>query len=819
MLFSFDDDGHLLYSLTHTPSFFPWVLPWDTGKVDFDIDSGALIAHLDNDQVMNGTIDLATCSKITWKSGSIWIKVPDTKNVHVVFMNHLDVGYDGLNPLTGFVNNVLNTYFTKYFPRAIKFAYLMNDVDPDSGFIYTTHPWLLILYLNCPANFTLSGVDLHCPSKDEVDLMIDALKKGYIACHAGPMNMQIEFMNSFVFQMIFDMIADFNKEYQCYSQVLSQRDVPGMTAAVIPVLLRNNIKAVSVGVNPFSAPPAVPKLFQWKAHNESKDVILAMWHAGGYPDNPGTTLYTPGGISIMDSTIAVRDGEVLVFAFRSDNSGPPESISEIQTVFDIIHDEYPQAKVFASTLDNFVNSINVSALPTVCGEIGDTWIQGVASDPRKTALYRAISRALRCNQDSKYSCDKEQAEFALYLSKIPEHTWGLDSVHDTTNWNNNDFNKAKNELISFEKIISSWIEQRSFFNITQNIIESMPDSDIHRFFKKELDGIFPILPNLDDFMGMDASAMFKIESKNCTIGFGVDGSVTHFNVTYNNHVYSFADKFHPLGLFSYHTYNETDFQAMESEYDYSPMYNPGYDKPDSTQYANPQTNVYYFPMTGLYRNVKDDSIFLVELEGDFIANIYYGGPEKVWIQVQVLSKDPATSDGVMIDLSFEVILENKTATRLAEATMFSFTPSLQDPIGGSWKDRLYKVVPRFAREFSSDAFVTLSLVNKNGSFYQHSVEQVNLVEQGKLENITLALFSPDVPLVCPIYREFDYIKTPTPFPFLTHPPPGIPLDGFAFNIHNNIWNTNYPLWYPFTDLEEDRNFKARFHMLWYQNFT
>ena len=32
--------------------------------------------------------------------------------------------------------------------------------------------------------------------------------------------------------------------------------------------------------------------------------------------------------------------------------------------------------------------------------------------------------------------------------------------------------------------------------------------------------------------------------------------------------------------------------------------------------------------------------------------------------------------------------------------------------------------------------------------------------------------------------------------------------GVHFNILNNIWNTNYCLWYPFN--EEDRNIRSRF---------
>lgn len=147
---------------------------------------------------------------------------------------------------------------------------------------------------------------------------------------------------------------------------------------------------------------------------------------------------------------------------------------------------------------------------------------------------------------------------------------------------------------------------------------------------------------------------------------------------------------------------------------------------------------------------------------------------------------------------------NKTATRLAEATMFSFTPRLQDPSPNShWQDRLYKV-----QSPEDPYYFSVFSVIENGSFYQHAVEQVSLVESETQLNIRFS--SSDVPLVCPIFFAEEAIRTPTPFPYLERPQKATSVDGFAFNIHNNVWNTNYPLWYPYT--EEDKNFKAFFGM-------
>jgi len=60
------------------------------------------------------------------------------------------------------------------------------------------------------------------------------------------------------------------------------------------------------------------------------------------------------------------------------------------------------------------------------GEIGDTWIFGVQSDPVKTANFRAASRArAACIADP--HCPSDTAaffNFSRLLVKVPEHTWG-----------------------------------------------------------------------------------------------------------------------------------------------------------------------------------------------------------------------------------------------------------------------------------------------------------------------------------------------------------------------------------------------------------
>ena len=201
------------------------------------------------------------------------------KQVHIISMNHLDVGYNGI-PETGFINNVLHYYFHEYFPRAIK---LGNDLKAGGyveTFIYTTHSWLVSIYMECPPNFILGGIKLKCPSAKEKAAFVEGVKDGYITWHASPMNLEPEFAPSpEIFTLGLNISLDLDKKFgiERKTRVMSQRDVPGLTQTVIPILVQNGITGLTVGVNGKSAPPALPDIFRWK-YNGSE--IIAMWHPG-----------------------------------------------------------------------------------------------------------------------------------------------------------------------------------------------------------------------------------------------------------------------------------------------------------------------------------------------------------------------------------------------------------------------------------------------------------------------------------------------------------------------------------------------------------
>ena len=64
--------------------------------------------------------------------------------------------------------------------------------------------------------------------------------------------------------------------------------------------------------------------------------------------------------------------------------------------YEILRAEFPGAELKASTFEAYMAAVNPirSSLPVITNEIGDTWIMGVSSDPRKMAEYRAVARVM-----------------------------------------------------------------------------------------------------------------------------------------------------------------------------------------------------------------------------------------------------------------------------------------------------------------------------------------------------------------------------------------------------------------------------------------
>ena len=412
-------------------------------------------------------------------------------------------------------------------------------------------------------------------------------------------------------------------------------------------------------------------------------------------------------------------------------------------------------------------------------DVGDTWIQGVASDPRKMAEFRALRRAYRdCILAD--DCNEKDARFlnaTRFMIKLPEHTWGLPSVGDTIHWSNAAFEKVKNEP-NFQQCINSWIEQRIFTNLTLEALGNHPMGQYATKYLSEL--AVPSWSLLDNYVPFDPT----VETTICptcpnplTVSF--DHSTGGISTLYDKEIV-WADKNHLLSLVGYHTFDEKDFEQFALAYDF--YGNAGYDKPNSSANAHLVSRTWY-PSNVTFLQSKTNKLnFLAVLEFDSFTHTEYGSPKAIWLNYTF-------SPNLTQSFDIDIVWFNKTATRLGEATMFEFNP-LQG------KDQQC-----FTHQFGSLVPIFNSMTN--GSVYQRGGDGFTCNFTTKCK-ASLSVESLDVPVVCPVVAK----EGATPFPYPSEAGAKPDLTGMAFNLHNNIWNTNYPLWYPFAS--GDENFKARF---------
>lgn len=711
------------------------------------------------------------------------IKCEDIKHVHLLFMNHLDVGYDGLLPEElGFVNNVINKYFVEYFPRSINTSATLRELGYYEKQIYTTHPWLVRLYLHCPPNLVLSGIKLQCPNETEKAKFIAAARRGDITWHAGPMNMYMETMDPMMVGFGVQLSIDLDKELGIKRKyrTLSQRDVPAMTQAVLPILTDLGIEAVSVGVNTVTAPPAVPPIFNWKFKNSS---VIGIWHPGGYPDNPGPNPAKPYGLSRRDCATFPGFDHALCFAFRTDNSGPPMDYEEVLGYYEIARSQFPGADVQSSSLEAFVEALMPykSKLPVITKEFGDTWIQGSASDPRKVAEMRAVFRARTKCLQSESGCSLSDPRFynaSVFFLKHGEHTWGLSSVFDSHHWSNDAFYPIMSNLsYGFVNGTLSWQEQRNFTNLG---LEALGNHTLATEIVHQLGLIQAKKPNMSGFDNVGSPSEIQKCSNGFEFQFDSKGSLIHLKDPASQNVW--ADNTHPLGAFVYQTLNQTDFDFFNRNYPYSPRFQLGIGKPNISK-ANATSGYWDVSMQDLFKS-KEGCSFILHLQmSDPTSMSNYGAPAVIYVKYtgNVVSKQ-------MSSIDVELQWFQKPPTRMPESIYFMFRPISNPKL--SWK--LHKV----------GQFIDPLNVILNGSQILHAIDKGVYYTDSR--NQGLSIESPDVAVV--------NVLTPGSRPSVIPVPlkPIKAVDGMAFNLFNNVWDVNFIFWYPFE--KRDVNQKFRFKL-------
>ena len=561
--------------------------------------------------------------------------------------------------------------------------------------------------------------------------------------------------------------------------------MPGTTRALIPVLVRNNISAISIGVNDAAPNALMPNPGIW-LDPETNTSVLYMQTGPGicYPWPPGPDPLNPGGLGVPSCVVVRGLKHAMCWVFRVDNDGPPESVEEVLNAFSISRWQFPGAQVWASTFENFTQHLETvkPILNITQAEVGDNWVQSTTADPYKIAWYREAARAYSdcisygvCTEETAMS-DPRLFGFLRMLIKTPEHTYGTPDFGDDTNWTNDAFHAAiAAGESSYLDALTTYTEQRDM--VALEGMRFLADHPLAANITARVSSLLAFLPNTTGLTPVDPSEWstiitVPISGGQPSVQIGLDSATGALSTLVLAGV-AWTDSNHLLGVFEYKTFDDTDLSTQGSYCCF------GHDHRQAS--ANPNSTV----SVPTLKNVWLDSPssprqITARMELPDFLHSSYGAPSELWAVYSV------TSEGT-VDYTLQIF--NKTATRLAEAAFLKFASR---PGAGN-SDSIWRMK-------KLDSWINPLDNVGGGSPHQHVVSDgIQLASLSSPNDNYFAIDSLDAAVFSPETDSSPATNFIVPFsPFQG------PVTGFSALLWQNAFNTNTPL---FT---WDTSFKWRF---------
>ena len=417
--------------------------------------------------------------------------------------------------------------------------------------------------------------------------------------------------------------------------------------------------------------------------------------------------------------------------------------------------------VVASTMDAFAaRLLSVKdSLPVVTAELGDTWIHGAGTDPKKTGQYRELLRlAGRWLAEGRLKPGVEAFSRSLLL--VPEHTWGLDvktHLADFANYAVADFRAARQQP-NYLKMEASWDEQRGYIESARRALPP----DLAGEADQALSALTPARPSLDGYERVtDPGRAF--ETAHFAVAFDGRGTITRLVQVASGR--DWAGAANPLGLLRYQTFSQADYDRFYEQYVINKQQTASWSIPDLTKpgiaAAGAVHGEWTPALTGLYhRRDGDGQRFILTLAFPAPRAHDDGRPAELVVQWFFPDAGPA----VMGELQWF----DKPACRLPEALWCSFTPVAPEAEG--WRmDKL------------GQSISPLEVIH-HGNRRLHAIG-TGVTYRDRLGG--LAMESLDAALVAP--------GDPALLDFSDRQP--ALAGGMHFLLYNNVWGTNFPMWY------------------------
>ncbi len=366
-----------------------------------------------------------------------------TPKITAVFKTHFDIGFTELS------SELIGSYGTGMLDKVLEVCEGTQDSKQGLRYVWTMPAWPLLQMLKHTTPDRLLRAE-------------KLIEGGQLLCHALPFTMHTELLSVeeliYGFKYAKEFCDKYNKPYPVSAKMT---DVPGHSLILPSVLASAGVKFLHLGCNPASLPPDVPRLFWWEGKDGSR--VLTFYSKGGY----GSTLLPPPDWKYK---------AWLAMLQTNDNIGPHDS-GIVGQLLNQINESGVSCDFKIGSMDDFYYDIiqeDLSDLPVVYGDLGDTWIHGAGTYPIETALLRHSRREITALEKlaaymsfngvtlPKIQTDDYYDNAILFC----EHTWGLD-VKSHLGWgrayDKQGFNSQKSEprYINMEQ---SWDEQRERAN-------------------------------------------------------------------------------------------------------------------------------------------------------------------------------------------------------------------------------------------------------------------------------------------------------------------------------------------------------------------
>lgn len=573
---------------------------------------------------------------------------------------------------------------------------------------------------------------LNDENKENAERLREALKRGEIAAHALPFTLHTELLDRDTLEYGLSLIDITDEITGKKTTAAKMTDVPGHTKALVPLLADKGIKLLHIGVNGASAIPKVPECFLWRAYGKEIVVIYSGEYGGTFKSE-----YTD---------------DILYFDHTLDNHGAGGA-KAVKKNLEKIQRLYPDYEVTAGTLSDYANEIWEvrDKLPIITSEIGDTWIHGSAADPYKSGALRTLIRLKNkwLSEGSVKKGGKEYKNLCDCMICIAEHTCGMDvkiALHEYKNYLKKDFQKAKAKHKRYDRIEKSWAEQREYINKAISALSSEHREEAEKELKRLIpNDMFPTLEN-------SAETENDFTFLNSRMKLNKYGAVEHL---------SFGDKTVIDGndkpCISYDSLGYEDYDYWFSHYsrDLNKTKNWAYadfGKPNIKKIADkyPRGRFFYKAEKISFEKNDEYTAVLVMLSTDKVLSRDLGAPREMQIRY-TLNESKLTA---------EVLWRKKDANRLPECISFHLYPSSEkiEFIKAGEKINPYDIAENGGRKLSA-----VQKICCDG--FEITNESSPLVSIG----------GGDI-----LHFDNEY-----------HPL----SDGLSYILCDNIWGTNFPLWY------------------------